>query len=852
MFNDMGDTPMLKQYNEIKEKYQNEILFFRLGDFYEMFGPDALAASKILNITLTARHKGSPNEMPMCGIPFHAADNYIAKLTRAGKRVAICEQVSDPGLPGIVKREVIRVITAGTTMDDKIIDNKSNNYLVSLSLEKDMWGLAMADLTTGEFQATAVISFDLIKNELNRLRPSEVIVPAILFNDTRYQEFIVSLPNVNVYQLPIYEKAEKVLLNHFKVNSLASFGILELPEAITASGNLMGYLKETQKANLDHILSINRYALENHMILDQATIRNLEILNNSWTFAKEGSLLGVLDLTLTAMGGRMLRKWLLMPLININQIKSRQNSVSALVSDSRLFSELAEHLSQMNDLERLLGKIGCGRANARDVVALKNSLQLIEPIKALLLNSQNDEFIKLAHELPDHLELNKLIDQTLKDDPPLVLNEGNMIRDGYNPELDELRTISKSGKDFILQMQQKEIERTGIHSLKIKYNSVFGYYIEISNSNLASVPLDYVRKQTLVNAERYITPELKEYEEKVLGAEEKIIKIEFQIFQELREKLVKYFSDIQQTARIVGSLDVFYSFASLAKKNNYCQPEIFEDGRLKITGGRHPVIEQFLDHYVPNDVEMDHDLNEMLLLTGPNMSGKSSYLRQVAIIALLAQIGSFVPAQKVELGIVDRIFTRVGASDNLAQGVSTFMNEMQEAANILNNATKKSLVILDEIGRGTSTYDGVSLASAIMEYIHNKINAKTLFATHFHELIAVAEKLERAENYCVAVAENDGRVVFLHQIIKGATSDSYGIEVAKLAGLPEELINRAQTILLELEEHSQSKLTPKPQQSSLALNLVDDKIKKELDKLDPNNLTPLEALQKINDWKKEL
>jgi len=841
---------MMKQYNEIKQTLKDEILFFRLGDFYEMFGPDAIEASKILNITLTARGKGSANEMPMCGIPFHASENYIAKLTRAGKRVAICDQVSDPTLPGIVKREVVRIVTPGTTLDDKVLDNKNNNYLVNLILEKDTWGLSIVDLTVGSFQTVEIVGLEVLKNEVSRLQPQEVIVSDNLYNDSRFSDFINGLPNLNVFDISVYDKPDRLLLDHFNVKSLASFGIDEMPVAIKSAGTLLAYLKETQKTSLEHILKISRYALDNFMVLDQATIRNLEILNNAWTFEKEGSLLGVLDKTITAMGGRTLRRWLLMPLISKSQINQRLDAVGNLVSNTVLLGDLIDNLKQMSDFERLLGKIGCGRANARDLVALKDSLLLIKPIKELLKNNDSKLLKNYYNSIPDNTDLIKKISDTLVDEPSINLNDGGMIRDGYNKALDELRKISTSGKDWIRELQLKEVQRSGISSLKIKYNRVFGYYIEISNTNLSSVPENYIRKQTLVNAERYITPELKEYEEKVLGAEDKIATIEYQIFSELRENIIKYFSDVQATAKIISSLDVLVCFALLAKENNYCRPEISDAGDLEIEKGRHPVIEQFVDRYVPNDASLDHKKNEIILLTGPNMSGKSSFLRQVALITLMAHIGCYVPASKASIGVVDRIFTRVGASDNLSQGVSTFMNEMQEAANILNNATKRSLIILDEIGRGTSTYDGVSIAWSIIEYLHEKIQAKTLFATHYHELVDIIEKLDRAENFCVAVTEDKGSVVFLHQIIKGAASDSYGIEVAKLAGLPDKLITRAQQILGELEQKSSIKLAQKPQQASLNLSAKEEILTKALAEVDPNNMTPLEALQKLNDFKK--
>ena len=825
---------------------------FRLGDFYEMFGDDAKLSAKILNITLTARNKGTANEIAMCGVPHHAVEGYIAKLTRAGKRVAVCEQMSDPTLPGIVKREVIRVVTPGTTLDDSVLDTRVNNYLLALTLQKNTWGFSLCDLNTGEFMATEIGDFETLRAEIGRVQPSEVIVPSLLFNDSRYQDFLVKLPNINIWQLPNFENAERLLTTHFKLKNLTSFGLAELPVAVEAAGNLFGYLKETQKAALEHISALGRYSLENYMVLDQATMRNLELLQNSWTFSSEGSLLSIIDRTTTSMGARQLRRWLLMPLVNIAQIRERHVAVGEIVNSPALASDLQEILKQIFDFERLLGRIGCGRANARDLVSLKYSLSLMPNVRQILSSVSSALLKKHLTELPDLSDLVKIIEDTLVAEPPFVLNEGGMIRSGFNAKLDELRLISTSGKDFILDLQKREIERTGISSLKIRYNSVFGYYIEISKSNLSAVPADYIRKQTLVNAERFITPELKEYEEKVLGAEEQIKQIEYQIFLELREKITQYFPAVQKTAKLVSELDALLGLAILSRENNYVCPVVDDSGIIEIREGRHPVIERFVDRYVPNDVALDHEAQEITLLTGPNMSGKSSYLRQVAIITLLAQIGSFVPAKSAHIGVVDRIFTRVGASDNLSQGVSTFMNEMQEAANIINNATSKSLIILDEIGRGTATYDGVSIAAAIVEYLHNIIKAKTIFATHYHELVAIIEELPRAENYCVAVSEDNGRVVFLHKIIKGAASDSYGIEVAKLAGLPRTLTDRAEEILRDFEEKKSMPLVAKPEQGALSLTIREERLVGELAKLDPNQLTPLQALEHLSKLKKDI
>ncbi|PIR94363.1 DNA mismatch repair protein MutS [Candidatus Falkowbacteria bacterium CG10_big_fil_rev_8_21_14_0_10_39_11] len=844
-------TPMFKQFYEIKEKYPNDILFFRMGDFYEMFGEDARVASKILNITLTSRAKGTENETPMCGIPHHAAEGYMAKLTRAGKRVAVCDQISDPALPGIVKRDVVRVVTPGTTMDENVLDNNNNNYLLSLYLQKDVWGLAICDLTTGEFQASEFGDVDIIKTEVNRLDPNEVIVAPELYNDSRYSEYVQSLNNVQVYTLPAYEKAEKSLSQQFKVKNLSSFGLNEIPNAIEAAGQLLGYLKETQKTSLEHLLTIKRYAAENFMVLDQSTIRNLELFQNNWDFSRRGSLIGVLDRTLTAMGARLLRKNIALPYISVNQINARHEAVEELIGAPIICDDFITNLKQMVDFERLVGKIGCARANARDLVALKNSLVLIAPIVMAMENVKADLLIKIKNNLPENTELIELIEKTLVDEPPAMLTDGGMIREGNHQELDDLRQVSRGGKEWLMDYQTKQIEVTGISTLKVKFNKVFGYYIEMSKANALSAPANYIRKQTLVNAERFITPELKEYEDKVLGAEDKIGQIEYQLFNELREKVVKYFADIQLTALLIAELDVLLGFSIIAKENNYCRPHMNDNDEILIKEGRHPVIETIEDRYVPNDATLDHKTNEMIILTGPNMSGKSSFLRQVALITLMAQIGCFVPAKEANLAVVDRIFTRVGASDNLSQGVSTFMNEMQEAANILHNATKRSLIILDEVGRGTSTFDGVSIAWAIVEYIHNELRAKTLFATHYHELTEIVTKLDRVENYCVAVSEKEGKVVFLHQIVKGATSDSYGIEVAKLAGLPSSIIERAEEVLRELEEKS-NMVIDKPIQTSLQLSPKEERLTKAIAKVDPNTITPLEALQKIEEWRKEL
>ena len=821
-------TPMLKQYRSIKEKHQDCILFFRLGDFYEMFGPDALEASKILNITLTARNKGTVNETPMCGIPYHAADGYIAKLTKKGKKVAICEQLTDPNLPGLVERNVIRIITPGTTLDNNILENKRNNYLVSLFNKDSKWGIAFVDLTTGEFKLTELNKLDDLVNELNRILPSEIIITPDLNENLSLKTKLEQISNLNLFYPALFHPATETLLEHFKVKSLQSFGIEKYLIGIEAAGNLINYLKDTQKTNLEHINKISLYNLSDYMILDEATIRNLELLYTYQFFEEQGSLISILDQTQTGMGGRLLRNWLLHPLINLDKAEQRLDAVEEFYNNLDLRENLKCELKNISDIERLIGRLGCKRANARDLVNLKNSLQLIPQIKKFLSGARchpeqsegsitsavmdssqvrNDnehlsaKLLKQCYKnLDEHKAVVSLIQESIAEDPPLLITEGEMIADEYNSELDELRKISRSGKDWLKDLQTREIQRSGISSLKVKFNKIFGYYIEVSNSNLDQVPADFTRKQTLVNAERFVTPELKEYEQKVLGAEEKIIELEQKLFWEIRNEVAKHFEAIQNTAQIIAQLDVLLNFSNIALLNNYSKPELNEGETIEIKNGRHPVIEKLqTESYVPNDGLFNHTDHQLILLTGPNMSGKSSYLRQTALIILLAQIGSYVPAQSAKIGLTDRIFTRVGASDNLIRGQSTFMVEMQEAANILNNATAKSFIVLDELGRGTSTFDGVSIAWAIVDYIYKNIKAKTLFATHYHELIDLVDKLDKAKNYCVTVKETDTGVIFLRKVIPGGIDRSYGIEVAKLAGLPKSLTDRAYEILKELE-----------------------------------------------------
>lgn len=859
---------MLRQYNEIKSQQKDSILFFRLGDFYEMFGDDAVMASKILNITLTARGRGTTNEMAMCGVPYHAADGYIAKLIRAGKRVAICEQTSTPGSPGIVERTVVRVVTPGTVLDDAVLNGKSNNYIVALNMlgprlddysqrsnlsvnnAKKSWGLAVADLTTGDFRVTELSSLDQLSDELCRLKPSEVIVSPG-FWQTGVLDPLKSAYPFTQFNPSGFHSNNETLQSHFKVHSLASFGLEAWPSATEAAGLLLSYLFETQKTSLGHFRRIVRYKPEEFMLLDETTIKNLELLE-SLDGQVAGSLVSVLDNTFTAMGGRLLKHWLLHPLRDLKQIENRLEAVSVLVKNAEAVQDLAQALKSVLDIERLLARIGCLRANARDLIALKNSLNSVPLVKKVVQGLSAQNFLNLYDQLKEQREVIGLISTTIIDEPPMSIQDGGIIKPGCSPELDELQAITSQGKEFIRALEQKEIERTGIGSLKVRFNTVFGYYIEISKTNLPAVPQDYIRKQTLVNAERFITPELKQYEEKVFGAEEKMRKIEYKIFCEIRDKVAGHFGAIQLLAGALAEVDVYLSLAQSAVANRYSKPLLGEDGTINIINGRHPVIEKYLSHaYVPNDTFLDSTQNRLIMLTGPNMSGKSSFLRQISLIVLLAQIGSFVPAESSQISLVDRIFTRVGASDNLARGQSTFMVEMQEAANILNNATADSLIILDELGRGTSTYDGVSIAWAIAEHLHNHVRAKTLFATHYHELIAMASSLESAQNYCVAVKENPDGVVFLHKVLKGGIDKSYGIEVAKLAGLPEEVIWRAKAVLKKLE-------TKPPVNNGqdtlpfLSSTQAEHPALTKLKKINPEEITPLQALQLVTELKNEL
>lgn len=853
-------TPMLQQYFDIKEQHKDAILFFHLGDFYEMFGPDAIEASRILDLTLTARGKGTENEIPMCGVPVHAGSGYIAKLTKAGKKIAVCEQVSDPDGKGIVQRAVTQVITPGTTFDEQILEGKEQNFLCAVVKQGSEYGLGAVDATTGHFQVGAFDSLLRVKEELGRFNPAELLFSGL---EESEQSELSPVASLSSSAWPAWQDPQAFLKTHFETVGLEQFGLQDSVLLQTVAAHLLHYLKETQKSSLGHIRAIETLQDGDAMVLDEATMRNLELFSTQQTGQEQGSLVAAIDLTQTGMGGRLLRWWVTHPLIDAAEIESRLQAVDAFFNEHRLRADARESLRSMCDLERLVGKVGTMRANPRDLYNLKETAKLIPELKTVLAKAAQHSLLvaKLVEDLSEHVELIADIERTLVDEPPVLMDDGGYIRTGLSGELDELRALSTSGKHWISQLQETERERTGISSLKIKYNRVFGYYIEISKSNLAAAPQDYIRKQTLANAERFVTPELKEYEEKVLGAQEKILRIEQDLFVALRERVFTYVGTLQTTARALAELDVLSSLAELATSRRYARPQLVENGSLLIKQGRHPVIEQLISTpYIPNDVDLTSD-EAFILLTGPNMSGKSSFLRQTALITLLAQIGSYVPAEEMSWTPVDRIFTRVGASDNLAAGRSTFMVEMQEAAYILHQATDKSLIILDELGRGTSTYDGLSLAWAITEFVHDELKAKTLFATHYHELIEVVDKLPHAANFCVAVAEEPavagghGKVVFLHQVLKGGISKSYGIEVAKLAGLPAHLIMRSKDILQKLEQHAWENGTRKRQQSlplmpvaKPAAHAVVNKLKQ----MDINQITPLQALQILNEIKGEI
>ena len=804
-------TPMMQKYVETKEEYKDCILFYRLGDFYEMFFEDAKICSQELELTLTGKSCGLEERAPMCGVPFHAVDGYLNKLVSKGYKVAICEQVEDPKLAkGLVKRAVTRVVTPGTNLDTKALDESRNNYLMCVVYTTNAYGVSYVDVTTGDYYLAEFESENQLLDEIGKVVPSEIIcndpffVSGIDFADLQARlGMVVSAIDAWYFD---EDKCYDTLKHHFKVGSLNGLGLDGYSIGIIAAGAALEYLEETQKISLDHITKITPYVSDRYMLLDRATRRNLELCETMREKAKRGSLFWVLDKTKTAMGARMLRNAIEQPLLSKEEIDQRLDTIEALNQNAINREEIREYLGPIYDLERLISKISYRSANPRDLIAFRQSLSMLPPIKQVLNSFEEGTLLKQYGQEMDALEdLFALIDASIMEEPPLTVREGGMIKDGYNEEVDHLRRAKTDGKQWLADLLEKEKERTDIKNLKIKYNKVFGYYLEVTNSYKDLVPDDWTRKQTLANAERYTTPRLKELEDSIMGAEDRLCNLEYSIFCDVREKIYAQIGKVQTTAKIIAAVDMFASLALVAEQNNYVRPQITTDGKIDIREGRHPVVEKMIrnDMFVSNDTYLDDKKHKIAIITGPNMAGKSTYMRQTALLVLMAQIGSFVPAQSAQIGIVDRIFTRVGASDDLASGQSTFMIEMTEVANILRNATKNSLIILDEIGRGTSTFDGLSIAWAVVEYIANTklLGAKTLFATHYHELTELEGKLESVDNYCIAVKEQGEDIVFLRKIIKGGADKSYGIQVAKLAGVPENVLKRAREIVQQLSDH---------------------------------------------------
>lgn len=833
---------MMKQYLEIKKEYADTILFFRMGDFYEMFFKDAEIAARVLDLALTARNKGGGEKAPMAGVPHHSADSYIAKLINQGFKVAICEQLEDPAeASGIVERDVIRVITPGTVIESQILNEKDNNYLAAIISSTEMIGFSYIDISTGEFYVTEIDKKlkEKLWDEIDRIQPREIIIDDKIKNNITFQQLCERNQILtNKFSLKNSKKAKEVLYEHFQIQSLASFGLVENKAAILAAGEILSFIKNTQKRTLDHINRINNYSLNDFMMIDSTTRRNLELTSTIRDKKKKGSLLDVLDKTTTSMGGRLIKKWINQPLISKELIDKRLDGIEELIDNFILLQAVRSNIDGIYDLERILSRITYGSANARDLNALSYSLNKLPSLLESILLLKSPYFLKFQEEMDTLEDLAELLNLAIIDDPPVSLKDGGLIKDGYSSELDELRDIMKNGRKWISNLQKSERKRTDISSLKVGFNKVFGYYIEVTKANLDKVPEDYTRKQTLSNSERYITPDLKEKEGMILSAEEKINGLEYELFVEIRDRIGENIERIRKTANVVATIDVVTSLALVAVENNYIKPEIDNSMLIDIKDGRHPVVEKMVDgNFVPNDTVLEGKNQRFIIITGPNMSGKSTYMRQVALIVLLAQIGSFVPAASAKIGLVDRIFTRVGASDDLTTGQSTFMVEMNEVANILNNASNKSLVILDEVGRGTSTYDGLSIAWAVSEYINDqdKIGARSLFATHYHELTKLEETIQGIKNFNVLVEEDDNGVHFLHKIVPGKANESYGIEVAKLAGLPAELIKNSSMILKELEAaNNNTSLISGNTNNTINDNKEDDISKNDYDSINQN------------------
>ena len=865
-------TPMMQHYLKTHEEYKDCILFYRLGDFYEMFFDDAKVVSKELELTLTGKSCGAEERAPMCGIPYHAAETYLTRLVKKGYKVAICEQVEDPKLAkGMVKREVTRVVTPGTTLNAQALDETKNNYIMCIAYIGDHYGISSADITTGDYYVTEVDSERKLLDEVNKYQPTEIICNEAFYISGIDIDDMKNRMGIVIYSLDAWyfsdETAQMTLKDHFKVRDLEGLGLADYDSGVVAAGALLKYLYETQKTTLSNLVAIHPYTTGKFMIIDSSTRRNLELVETLREKQKRGSLLWVLDKTRTAMGARTLRSFVEQPLIERTEIEERYDAIDEFNTNAITREEIREYLNPVYDLERLITRVTYQTANPRDLIAFRNSIHMLPPIKTLMSDFQSPLLKRLYEQLDTLDELYELIEHSITEEPPLTLHDGGILKEGYNEEVDRLRKAKTDGKSWLADLEAKEREKTGIKNLKIKYNKVFGYYLEVTNSFKDMVPDYFTRKQTLANAERFITPELKELEDVILGAEDKLIVLEYELFREVRQKVADEVVRIQKTAKAVAQIDVFASLATVAEQNNYCRPKLNEKGLIDIKDGRHPVVERMIQNemFVANDTYLDNGSNRVSIITGPNMAGKSTYMRQSALIVLMAQIGSFVPAKSAKIGIVDRIFTRVGASDDLASGQSTFMVEMSEVANILRNATSNSLLILDEIGRGTSTFDGLSIAWAVVEHISNPrlLGAKTLFATHYHELTELEGKLNSVNNYCIAVKEKGDDIVFLRKIVKGGADKSYGIQVAKLAGVPDNVIERAKEIVEELSNNDITEIVQnisaegngkrsKPkldevdlEQISLLDTMDNDTILNELKELDLGQMTPIEAMNKL-------
>ena len=865
-------TPMMQHYLKTHEEYKDCILFYRLGDFYEMFFDDAKVVSKELELTLTGKSCGAEERAPMCGIPYHAAETYLTRLVKKGYKVAICEQVEDPKLAkGMVKREVTRVVTPGTTLNAQALDETKNNYIMCIAYIGDHYGISSADITTGDYYVTEVDSERKLLDEVNKYQPTEIICNEAFYISGIDIDDMKNRMGIVIYSLDAWyfsdETAQMTLKDHFKVRDLEGLGLADYDSGVVAAGALLKYLYETQKTTLSNLVAIHPYTTGKFMIIDSSTRRNLELVETLREKQKRGSLLWVLDKTRTAMGARTLRSFVEQPLIERTEIEERYDAIDEFNTNAITREEIREYLNPVYDLERLITRVTYQTANPRDLIAFRNSIHMLPPIKTLMSDFQSPLLKRLYEQMDTLDELYELIERSIAEEPPLTLHDGGILKEGYNEEVDRLRKAKTDGKSWLADLEAKEREKTGIKNLKIKYNKVFGYYLEVTNSFKDLVPDYFTRKQTLANAERFITPELKELEDVILGAEDKLIVLEYELFREVRQKVADEVVRIQKTAKAVAQIDVLASLATVAEQNNYCRPKLNEKGLIDIKDGRHPVVERMIQNemFVANDTYLDNGSNRVSIITGPNMAGKSTYMRQSALIVLMAQIGSFVPAKSAKIGIVDRIFTRVGASDDLASGQSTFMVEMSEVANILRNATSNSLLILDEIGRGTSTFDGLSIAWAVVEHISNPrlLGAKTLFATHYHELTELEGKLNSVNNYCIAVKEKGDDIVFLRKIVKGGADKSYGIQVAKLAGVPDNVIERAKEIVEELSNNDITEIVQnisaeggskrsKPkldevdlEQISLLDTMDNDTILNELKELDLGQMTPIEAMNKL-------